>query len=364
MTIKEITNSIEDFAPLSFQESYDNSGLLIGDENSEISSVLLAIDITEEVIEEATKKQVGLIICHHPLIFSGLKRLTNKTLVERCVTKAIKNNIAIYACHTNIDSVEGGVSSMIAEKIGLQSTKILSPTKNSLCKLVTYAPSSHASEVRMAILKAGAGNIGNYDHCSFNTNGYGTFRGNENSKPFVGKIGEIHTEEEIKIESIFPKHIQSKVLKAMFAAHPYEEVAYDIFNLENTYNKAGMGIIGKLSEPEDEMVFLKRLKDIFSVKMIRHSPLKRKPIEKVAVCGGAGSFLINNAIAVGADILITGDIKYHQFFDADSKIVIADIGHFESEQYTTEIFYRIIKKKNANFAVHFSNINTNPINYI
>ncbi len=362
-TLKDITNFLETFAPLVLQESYDNAGLITGDINSEIKSILVTLDVTEKVVEEAIQKKAQLIVAHHPIIFSGLKKITGKNYVERTIIKAIKNDIAIYAAHTNLDSVEGGVNRKICEKLGLENCKILQPAGGQLKKLVTFIPTENADEVRGAVFNAGAGNIGNYDSCGFVAEGMGSFKGNENSNPFVGKKGEIHAEKEVRFETIFPGYLQGKIIDALIKSHPYEEVAYDIYPLENKFDKIGMGMIGALSKPIAETLFLKQLKQTFNTGVIKHTALKGKPVEKIAVCGGSGSFLLNAAIAAGADFFVSGDFKYHQFFDAENKIVITDIGHFESEQFTKELFYELLTKKFPTFAIHLSEVGTNPVFY-
>jgi dinuclear metal center YbgI/SA1388 family protein len=364
MLLKQITQYIESVAPLAFQESYDNAGLIIGHAETEISGALISLDITEEVLDEAIQKKLNLVVCHHPIVFSGLKKLNGKNYVERCVAKAIKNEIAIYAAHTNLDSVLGGVNSKICEKLELQHCRILDPMPNFLKKLVTFVPVAQAEKVRTALFEAGAGHIGNYDSCSFNLSGQGTFRGNDQTNPFVGEPNQLHTETEIRIETIFPKHIQSKVIQALLNAHPYEEVAYDIYPLDNNFSQAGIGMIGELASPMTETEFLKKLKETFGCQVIKHTKLLGKPIKKVAVCGGSGSSFLNKAIAQKADIFVSGDFKYHQFFDAEREIVIADIGHYESEQFTKEVFYELLTKKFPKFAVHLSATNTNPVNYL
>ena len=361
--IKDITNLFEQLAPLGLQESYDNAGLIVGDYNADIDSVLVTLDVTEEIVDEAIEKKVGLIVAHHPIVFSGIKKITGKNYVERSLLKAIKNDIAIYAAHTNLDSVEIGVNGKICEKLDLRDCKILHPVSGQLKKLVSFVPTQHANKVREAVFAAGAGNIGNYDSCSYNLHGEGTFRASENTNPFVGSIGEVHTEKEIRFETVFPAYLQAKVISALFRAHPYEEVAYDIYALDNTYSKAGMGMIGVLTVEMDEKQFLQKLKTTFNTGIIKHTALKDKKVQKIAVCGGAGSFLLKQAIAAGADFFVSGDFKYHQFFDAENKIVIADIGHFESEQFTKELFYELLTKNFPKFAVHLSEVNTNPVFY-
>lgn len=364
MNVKSICEFIEEVAPLALQESYDNAGLLVGNSQMEISSVLISIDITEEVIEEAIRKSCNMIVSHHPLIFSGLKQLTGQNEVQRCVAIAIKNDIAIYAAHTNLDNVLQGVSGKMAEKIGLKNVRILQPKQNLLLKLVTYAPSIHSYGIRDALFNAGAGKIGNYDSCSFNVEGTGTFRANEKANPFVGKIDELHSEPETKIEVILPAFLKYQVLDALLKSHPYEEPAYDFIPLINSWNQVGAGIVGELEEPEDEIIFLNRIKSIFKIPTIRHTNLLQRKIKRVAVCGGSGSSLLKDASKAKADVYISGDFKYHEFFEAENRILIADIGHFESEQFTKDIFYEIITKKMPTFAVQISESKTNPIKYL
>ena len=364
MQLKQITQFIESIAPLAFQESYDNSGLIIGHPDDEISGILITLDVTEAILDEAISKNLNLIVCHHPIVFSGIKKLNRKNYIEWCVEKAIKNDLSIYAAHTNLDSVFGGVNSKICEKLELQNCRILAPTPGYLKKLVTFVPVADAENVRKAIFEAGAGHIGNYDSCSFNQTGSGTFRGNDQTNPYVGEKNQLHTEEETRIETIFPKHFQSKVIHALLLAHPYEEVAYDIYPLDNEYTQAGIGMIGELAQPMDEIQFLEKLKAAFNCKVIKHTQLLDKPIRKVAVCGGSGSTYLSKAMALKADIFISGDFKYHQFFDAENQIIIADIGHYESEQFTKEVFYELLTKKFPKFAVHLSDFSTNPVSYL
>ena len=364
MLVQNIINHLESVAPVHYQESYDNAGLIVGEKSKEISSALITLDVTEEVVEEAITNGCGLIISHHPLIFKGLKRITGSNEVERCLIKAIQNNIAIYSAHTNLDSITGGVNSMICSKIGLTNCRILAPVKNQLLKLVTYIPKDQLEPVRSALFSAGAGVIGNYDQCSFGASGYGTFRGNEESNPFVGRQGELHTEKEVRFETIVPRHLVSVVVSALVSAHPYEEVAYDLIPLKNDYAVVGSGMIGELKEPVDEIHLLESVRQIFGCQMIRHSALLNRKISRIAVCGGSGSFLISKAIAEGADLFISADLKYHDFFDADKKIVLADIGHYESEQFTKEVLKEIILKKFPTFALRLSNVKSNPVFYL
>ncbi|MDR0754803.1 MAG: Nif3-like dinuclear metal center hexameric protein [Prevotellaceae bacterium] len=364
MKIKDVIQCIEEYAPLNYQEDFDNAGLIVGNEQAETNSALLCVDITEEIVDEAISKNINLVISHHPVVFSGLKKITGQNSTQRIVAKAIKHDIALYAAHTNMDNVKGGVNTKICEKLGLVDCKILSPRKNDLAKIAVFVPESHAEKVRNAMFEAGAGNTGAYSNCSFGVNGKGTFKAGENAKPFVGKKGKLHTEDEIKIEMIAQKHNIAKIKKAILENHPYEEVAFDIYSLENKYENAGSGMTGNLPEPMTHDEFYKMLKNIFSLKIIRSTKPVSKTVLRVAVCGGAGSFLLGDAIANQADIFVSSDFKYHQFFDAENKITIADIGHFESEQFTTEIFYDIIKKNLPNFAAQIAEKNINPIIYI
>jgi dinuclear metal center YbgI/SA1388 family protein len=364
MTVNDIAKTIEDFAPPAFQESYDNCGIQVGSPDDPVTGVLLSLDVTEEILDEAIRRGCNMVVAHHPLIFSGLKRITNRTYVERVVRKAIKNDICIYAAHTNLDNVRHGVNAKIAEKLGLIDTSILSPKNNLLSKLHTYVPANEADKVRNALFNAGAGRISEYSECSFNSSGVGTFRPSENANPFIGTPGgERKNVEEVKIEVLVYRHAEASVLRALRESHSYEEVAYEFVPISNAATDIGSGIVGSFPHPLSSGDALRFIKDKLKTDCIRHTKLISNQISRVAICGGSGSFLLADAIRSGADIFITGDYKYHQFFDADGKIVIADIGHFESEQFTAEIFEVILKKKFPNFAVLLSNLSTNPVKY-
>lgn len=363
MKIAQIIQELEALAPLPLQESYDNAGLLTGLPQWECKGVLCTLDATEKVVKEAIEKKCNLIVAHHPIIFGGLKKINGKNYVERAVIAAIKNDIAIYAIHTNLDNVAHGVNKVIADKLGLINTSILSPKENLLKKLFVFVPLEQVEKVRDAIFNAGAGNIGNYSECSFGVEGTGTFKANEGTNPFAGEIGSRHHEKEMKIEAIFPAWLENKIVSAMIKAHPYEEVAYDVVALDNIFQKVGSGMIGYLHENMGEQAFLAKLKTDFGLSVIRHTPLTGKPVQKVAVCGGAGSFLISRALNAGADFYITADVKYHEFFDANGRMVIADIGHFESEQFTIGFLAALLVEKFPTFAVLKSEIQTNPVQY-
>ena len=363
MKIQQITSFLESVAPLSLQESYDNAGLITGNSQWECTGIITTLDATEAVVLEAIEKKCNLIVAHHPIIFGGLRKITGKNYVEQTIITAIKNDIAIYAIHTNLDNVLHGVNAAIADKLGLVNRKILQPKNETLKKLFTFVPVEFAENVRSAIFNACGGHISNYSECSFNTAGQGTFKPGEGTNPFTGKRGIRHTEDEIKMEMIFPAWQQQSILSAMIAAHPYEEVAYDIIALDNQNQQVGSGLIGELPQPLTETEFLSLLKEKFNLSVIRHTPLSGKPVKKIALCGGAGSFLIGAAAATGADFYITGDVKYHEFFDANNRLVIADIGHFESEQFTIELLFDILSQKFPTFAVLKTGVKTNPVQY-
>lgn len=363
MKIAEIINYLESLAPLSSQESYDNSGLITGNHKTEVTNALITLDCTEEIVDEAIQKGCNLIIAHHPIVFKGLKKLNGSNYVERTVIKAIKNDVAIYAIHTNLDNYKLGVNKKIADLLGIENPQILAPTGDKLVKLAVFCPITHAEEVKSALFAVGAGSIGNYDSCSFSASGEGTFKAGDLANPFVGEKGTIHRENEVKIEVVVSSHILSKTIDAMLNAHPYEEVAYDCIPLLNKNKEEGAGMIGLLANPVDEMTFLTEIKKTFQTGLIKHTQLLNKPIKKVAWCGGAGSFLLNTAKAKGADVYVTGDFKYHEFFDAENKILIADIGHFESEQYTIALLDELLRKKFTTFAPCLTEINTNPVKY-
>jgi dinuclear metal center YbgI/SA1388 family protein len=363
MKLSQLTTYLESLAPLAYQEDYDNSGLIVGYPDREVSQALISLDCTEAVVDEAIAADCQVIISHHPIVFKGLKKFNGKTYVERVIEKAIRHNIAIYAIHTNLDHMLDGVNARICETLGINDYRILSPKQNILKKLVTFVPVSHADQVRNALFVAGAGQIGNYTETSFNTEGQGTFKGGDDTNPYVGAPGTRHTENEVKIETIYPANLESKVLMALMLAHPYEEVAYDLIPLTNQHQQIGSGMIGELETPLDATQFLYLVKDKMKAAVIRHTELTGKSIKKVAVCGGSGGFLLKQAIAAGADIFITADYKYHEFFDAEGKIIIADIGHYESEQFTQQLLFDQLGKKFPALDLKITSVNTNPIRY-
>ena len=352
------------FAPLPLQESYDNAGLQVGLHETEVKGALLCLDVTEEVIDEAVTSECNLIISHHPLLFKPLKRVTGANYVERCILKAISNNVAIYSAHTNLDNAAGGVNFKIAEKLGLKNVRILSPKENSLLKLAVYVPLSYAESVRNALFEAGCGTIGDYDCCSYNIVGKGTFRAGKGCSPFCGAIGELHSEDEVRIETILPAYFKNRALKAMLAVHPYEEPAYDIYPLCNVWPTVGTGVVGELCKPVDAMDFLLDVKRVFGVERLIHTALQDKKITRVALCGGAGASFAKDAVAAGADIFITGEGHYHDMFNYTDGMIMAVIGHYESEQYTSELISEILTKKFPGLKIKITEKRTNPIYYL
>ena len=364
MKIKEIIHALEMFAPLPLQDGFDNAGLQVGLTDAEATGALLCLDVTEAVVDEAVAVGANLIVAHHPLLFKGCKSITGKDYVERCVIKALKNDIVIYAMHTNLDNAPLGVSFKMAEKIGLRNVRVLEPKEEALLKLVTFVPVAHAAAVREALFEAGCGHIGQYDACSWNTDGQGTFRAGAEAHPFCGAPGELHVETETRVETILPAYLKAAAERALVAAHPYEEPAYDFYAVANRWTQAGAGVVGELAEPETETDFLKRVKKTFEVGCLRHSRMTGRLIQTVALCGGAGAFLLPKAVKARADVFITGEVRYHDYFGCENDILVADIGHYESEQYTKEIFYSILREKCPAVEVTLSRVNTNPVKYL
>lgn len=363
MTIASIIDVLEQWAPLSLQEDYDNSGLQVGDRQAEARAALVCIDCNEAILEEAEREGCNLVICHHPVIFKGLRRLTGGTAVERTVEMAVRKNIAIYAIHTNLDNIIDGVNGELARRLGLKPISVLDPRSDRLRKLAVFVPEAQALALRTALFEAGAGHIGAYDQCSFNLHGTGTFRANAGAQPFVGTVGEIHSEKEIKVEVIYPVEREGSVLEAMHAAHPYEEVAYDLFILANPHPGIGSGLVGEFDVAMEETVFLDRVKEVLGQAHLRHSALIGRPIQRVALCGGSGSFLLGKARAAGVQAFLTADVKYHQFQEPDGTLVLVDAGHWQTERYTMDAVRDRLLRNIPTFAVRLSGLNTDPIHY-
>lgn len=361
--LRELSFILEKMAPSAYQESYDNSGLIVGDPNAEVTGVLVSLDATEAVIDEAIAKGCNVVVAHHPIVFKGLKKLTGRTYVERTVIKAIKNDVALYAIHTNLDNVVGGVNFMIAEKLGLQNVRILAPKSGVLTKLVVFVPVDHSQTLLNALHDAGAGQIGLYDRCSFRTEGTGTFRPLDGANPAIGAVGDDEAVTEHRVEVVFPSYLESAVVAAMKQAHPYEEVAYDLYTLNNANQTVGSGAVGDLPAPMYAREWLHYLKHQMGLSVIRHTALLDRPVRRVAVCGGSGGFLLNDAIRAGAEVFVTADYKYHEFFDADNRVTICDIGHYESEVFTKDLIGQHLEKNFSTFAVILSETVTNPVSY-
>ncbi len=364
MKIKSILEELENLAPLSLQESYDNSGLQMGDPNDEFKAALFCLDVTIDVVNEAVEKGCNLIISHHPVFFSPIKQLNFQESIPAMLKVAVLNEISIYSIHTNLDNVHNGVNHEIANRLGLINQKVLKPKGDSMYKLVYFCPTKEEEKVRAAVFKAGGGNVGNYDSCSFSQLGSGSFRAKEGAEPHIGEVGKLHKEEELRVEIILPKQSKSKVIRALLTTHPYEEVAYDLYELDLRDASIGSGMVGDLPQGMGSEKFLQLIKETFNVKQLRYTKIMSAQVNRVALCGGSGSFLLEEAIQSGADLFLSADFKYHQFFEADEKITIADIGHFETEQYTGELLQAYLKEKFPNFASYLTSISTNPINYL
>jgi dinuclear metal center YbgI/SA1388 family protein len=365
MKIKNILRAIEALVPIAIQEEFDNCGIQVGNADNELTGAILCLDITEAVVDEAAAKNCNLIISHYPLAFKPFRSLTGCTRTERCIIKACRHNIVIYSAHTNLDNAYGGLNFFLSQQIGLSDVRILSPKKNMLLKLAVFVPESYVEAVRTALFDAGAGHIGRYDSCSFSTHGEGSFRAGYDCRPFCGEAGKLHFEREARIETIVPSFLKNTVVKALLNAHPYEEPAYDIYPLKNSWYGAGSGVIGILPEDEDHKTFLLYIKQRFDVSCLKHSTLTSLKVRKVAICGGSGSFLLHEAAAAGADVLITGEAKYNDYYDAtDAGILLAVVGHYETEWVAVDLLASLISKKIPIFAQHFSNVNFNPVKYI
>lgn len=364
MLIKDIIFTIEKVAPLRYQEGYDNSGLITGCMNNNVDAALICLDVTMLVIEEALEKGAGLIICHHPPVFEALKKFSGNSHTEKILTSAIKNNLAIYASHTSLDNTSEGINHVLSNMLGLKNLRVLMPLQGVLRKLVTFCPKTHIEKVREAVFSAGAGHIGAYDSCGYNLEGKGSFRPSAEANPFVGEKNKLHYEDEIRFETIYPVHLENAVIQALRVAHPYEEVAYDIYPLDNTYNLAGSGMIGEMDKPIDEVAFLNLIKRKLHLKHIKHSERTGREIKTVALCSGAGGFLINKAISAGADAYLSAEFKHNNYIDVKGRVLISDIGHFESEQYAKELIKSVLIKKFPNFAAIISEKEENPVYYL
>lgn len=362
--IQEIIDALERLAPPALQEEYDNSGLLVGEPGRSVETVLVSLDVTEEVVAEAQALGAGLIVSHHPVLFRPLKRLTGRNQVERTVMAALRANIALYAIHTNLDNVAHGVNAMMCRKLGLEGMSVLRPAGGALAKVVTFVPEARAESVRAAMFEAGGGHIGAYDQCSFNAVGEGTFRAGEGAQPHVGAVGSQHRESEVRVEMVVERWNVRRVVAAMRSVHPYEEVAHDVILLDNGHPTAGSGGVATFAQPVEWPDFVDRVKAAFGAPIVRHTAPPNRPIRTVALCGGTGSFLLPDAIRCGADVFLSSDFKYHEFFGTEGQITIADIGHAEAEGGISQwLVNQLADLKDGfpNFAVLLSEVRTNPI---
>ncbi|PHN03045.1 Nif3-like dinuclear metal center hexameric protein [Flavilitoribacter nigricans] len=350
MNVKEVITYLDTIAPPVYQESYDNAGLITGSPAMLVSGVVVCLDATEAVLDEAIALGCNLIVAHHPIVFRGLKKITGRNYVERVIIKAIKHDLAIFAAHTNLDNVfRRGVNGRIAERLGLERTQILAP-KQVGKKLQIFTPASLAVPLQEALVAVGATRIEGIREAGYLTES--------------GRSQMINGEARVKLEIAFPSAAQSGVLKTVKKYQQEAKVDYDLFSIEVDTPEIGSGVIGFLPEPMAPDQFLKYLKERMQTDCVRHTEILDRQIEKVAVCGGAGGFLLRQAIGQGAQVFVTADYKYHEFFDADGNIIIADIGHYESEQFTIQLLHEIISQKFSNFAVHCTKVRTNPVYYL
>lgn len=364
MKILDVIKYLDQLIPAGYQESYDNCGLQVGDTSAEITGALISLDLTEAVVDEAVETRSNLIVTHHPFIFGGLKHIDADSPAGRIIYKLIRNGIAVYSAHTSLDKLSNGVSAQLAKRLGLCNLRILAPDSDSLKQLVVYCPKEQSQQLKDALYAAGAGNIGNYRHCSYSVNGTGTFEPLQGANPFVGTVGsETYTSEE-RIEMVYPKAFENKIVSALKANHPYETPAYSLIPLSNANPDVGLGIVGELPEDVEIETFIETVKQTVGIPVVRHSELCRKKVRTVALCGGAGAEFIGTAVAQNADIYLTSDIKYHDFQKATGHIVLADIGHYESEQFAKEFFYDKLSEKFRIFAIRIAKTETNFVGYM
>ncbi|WP_371370673.1 Nif3-like dinuclear metal center hexameric protein [Sporomusa aerivorans] len=349
---RDIIAEVEQLAPKHFAESWDNVGLLIGRPDQDIHKVLVTLDVDTAVVEEAIAVQADMIVAHHPLLFKGLTRIRTDSPQGNMLASLIKKDVAVYAAHTNLDSAPGGVNDVLARKLNLRNVVPLTTVyQEKLHKLVVFVPVSHVETVRAAMTAAGAGHIGNYSHCTFQTQGVGTFLPLAGTSPYIGEQNKLEYVEEYRLETIIPLSIRSQVVSAMLAAHPYEEVAYDDYLLQNTGPGSGLGRVGELSQPLTLADFINQIKSALCIQSLKAAGPTKTFIQKVAVCGGSGASLIKNAITAGADVLVTGDVKYHEAQEAIAAgLNIIDAGHFATEQPVVECLVEYLNQcasKNA-----------------
>lgn len=366
MTIKEFQKSFESILPPAIAWKNDNVGLQVGNGNDKITGVVVALDATMEIALEAKKNKANLVVTHHPLLFYPLKNVTSDSRIGELVLWFAQHNINLYAAHTNLDSVKWGVNFALATALGLKNVTILSPMKESLTKIVVFVPHDYVEKVAEAMHAAGAGTFTKYDQCSFRTEGTGTFRGMNDAKPFLGKVGMLEKAKEIRLEMLCEHWKINSVLSAMVKAHPYEEVAYDIYPLINENTEYGLGAIGNLPKKMNEKEFLGLVQKTLGTPMLRFSPSSRT-VQRIAVCGGSGSEFIANALHQHADAMITADLRYHTFQAYEHQLLLIDAGHYETERFVlpvlAEKIKEILKQQTTSIKVFITKHSTNPVKY-
>jgi dinuclear metal center YbgI/SA1388 family protein len=367
ITVAEIAAALEAWAPPASKLDYDNVGLQVGDARREAASVLVALDLTAAVVEEARETGADLVVTHHPLLFRPLKKLTADDPAGALALRLAEHGIAYYAIHTNLDAAPGGVSFALAGRLGLEGIRFLEPSEESLVKLVTFAPAAHAEAVRRAMAEAGAGHIGDYEACAFTIRGTGHFRPGERANPFIGEAGGAEEAvEEVRIEAEVMRWDLGRVVRAMKAAHPYEEVAYDVYPVEQPATRVGFGAVGFLQAPTTLEAFLAVVAARLDAAALRYSGDPAMPVRTVAVCGGAGASLIPRALAAGADAFVTADVTYHRFFeplDAEGRprMALVDAGHYETEALTEPLLVDWLAHHFPDLAVRKTRHRTSPM---
>lgn len=369
--VKNIESTLSQLAPAMLKMDYDNVGLQVGDSSSKVKKILVSLNITSEVAEEAVKKKCDLIVSHHPLIFRPLKNIRAGEGNSDIIIKLVRNNISYIACHTNFDSVKQGVSFLLAEKIGLKNPKVLVTSKEirkssyiENYKLTVYVPKTHLFLLKKALAEAGAATIGEYDFCYFEQEGTGSFRPGIKATPHIGEKEKLSEITEIKLETIVPVRTVSSVIKALLQTHPYEEPAYDLYKLENDFQNYGLGAIGDLEKEVSMNEFLKIVTNKLKIDNVRFSrPENSKRIKRVAVMGGSGGDMWRKALSQGADAYLTAECDHHTFLDAKGKLFIVEATHQATEQFAVQGLTNYIKSKYANLEVVTSQEDCDPILY-
>ena len=357
MKIKEVIQFLEQKFPLHWQEDFDNCGVQCGDKERELTGIVVCFDMSEAVIDEALAQGSNMVISHHPIIYKhGLKKIEPTNRVGKIIYKALENKILLYSMHTNIDSGKAGGNVLFAKKLELQNLSVLVPKENQFCKLVVFVPAENSALLKEAMFKIGCGNIGNYSHCSYSCEGIGSFKPLTGVNPHIGKHNRLERVDEERIEMIFPKNIKRQVIETLYGHHPYEEPAFDIITLENQNREVGLGRIGLLPTSMLAKDFILYIKEKLNLDFVKFSGNRDAEIKKVAVCGGGGASFISEALTAGVNAYITGDLKYHDFFIPENKMLLIDIGHFEGEHFIREIITSLLQENFNTFATHFTEV--------